>query len=248
MNAQFAIKDQEIFLLEVNPRASRTAPFVSKAIGIQLAKIGALVMAGKTLEDLKITKEIVPKYYSVKEAVLPFSKFPEVDVLLGPEMKSTGEVMGIGGSFGEAYFKAQRAASVILPKKGNVFLSVRDKDKPAICDIAKDLKNIGFNLYATKGTQAYLESHNIECAKINKVKEGQPHIVDMIKNGDVDLIINTTEGAISIKDSFSIRKEANNNNVCLTTTISGAKAFCKAILFIDNFNVTDIQSRHNTLN
>ncbi len=248
MNAQFAIKDQEIFLLEVNPRASRTAPFVSKAIGIQLAKIGALVMAGKTLKDLKTTKEIVPKYYSVKEAVLPFSKFPEVDVLLGPEMKSTGEVMGIGDSFGEAYFKAQRAASVILPKKGNVFLSVRDKDKPAICDIAKDLKNIGFNLYATKGTQAYLESHNIECSKINKVKEGQPHIVDMIKNGDVDLIINTTEGAISIKDSFSIRKEANNNNVCLTTTISGAKAFCKAILFIDNFNVTDIQSRHNTLN
>ena len=156
--------------------------------------------------------------------------------------------MGIGDSFGEAYFKAQRAASVILPKKGNVFLSVRDKDKAAICDIAKDLKKIGFSLYATKGTQVYLENKNIECIQINKVKEGQPHIVDMIKNGDVDLIINTTEGARSIKDSFSIRKEANNNNVCLTTTISGAKAFCKAILFIDNFNVTDIQSRHNTLN
>ena len=248
MNTQFAIKDQEIFLLEVNPRASRTAPFVSKSIGIQLAKIGALVMTGKTLKELKLTKEIIPKYYSVKEAVLPFSKFPEVDVLLGPEMKSTGEVMGIGDSFGEAYFKAQRAASVILPKKGNVFLSVRDKDKAAICDIAKDLKKIGFSLYATKGTQIYLENKNIECMQINKVKEGQPHIVDMIKNGDVDLIINTTEGARSIKDSFSIRKEANNNNVCLTTTISGAKAFCKAILFIDNFNVTDIQSRHNTLN
>jgi carbamoyl-phosphate synthase large subunit len=248
MNTQFAIKENEIFLLEVNPRASRTAPFVSKAIGIQLAKIGAIVMAGKSLKNLKLTKEVIPSYFSVKEAVLPFSKFPEVDVLLGPEMKSTGEVMGIGKSFGEAYFKAQRAAGVILPKAGNVFLSVRDKDKSAICGIAKDLIDIGFNLYATRGTQKYLEEKNIKCNKVNKVKEGQPHIVDMIKNGEVHLIINTTEGARSIKDSFSIRKEANNNNVCLTTTISGAKAFCKAILFIDNFDATDIQSRHDTIN
>ena len=248
MNTQFAIKEQEIFLLEVNPRASRTAPFVSKAIGIQLAKIGAVVMSGKSLKQLGLTKEVTPSYFSVKEAVLPFSKFPEVDVLLGPEMKSTGEVMGIGKSFGEAYFKAQRAAGVILPKTGNVFLSVRDKDKPAICDIARDLLDIGFNLYGTYGTQTYLEENNIECNKVNKVKEGQPHIVDMIKNGEVHLIINTTEGARSIKDSFSIRKEANNNNVCLTTTISGAKAFCKAILFIDNFDATDIQSRHDTIN
>ena len=247
MNTQFAIKDNEIFLLEVNPRASRTAPFVSKAIGIQLAKMGALVMSGKSLKDLNLTKEIVPAYFSVKEAVLPFAKFPEVDVLLGPEMKSTGEVMGIGHSFGEAYFKAQRAAGVILPKSGNVFLSVRDKDKPAVCEIAKDLKKIGFELFATKGTQTFLEDNNINCHRINKVKEGQPHIVDMIKNGDVHLIINTTEGARSIKDSFSIRKEANNYNVCLTTTISGAKAFCKAILFIDNFDATDIQSLHKTI-
>ena len=247
MNTQFAIKDEEIYLLEVNPRASRTAPFVSKAIGIQLAKAGALVMAGKKLHELELINEIIPNYFSVKEAVLPFSKFPEVDVLLGPEMKSTGEVMGIGKSFGEAYFKAQRAAGVILPKTGNVFISVRDKDKPAICDIAKDLKKIGFELFATGGTQSYLEKNNISCNKINKVKEGQPHIVDMIKNGDVHLIINTTEGARSIKDSFSIRKEANNNNVCLTTTVSGAKAFCKAILFIDNFDAIDIQSLHNTL-
>jgi len=248
MNTQFAIKGNEIFLLEVNPRASRTAPFVSKAIGVQLAKIGAIVMAGKSLKDLKLIKEVIPSYFSVKEAVLPFSKFPEVDVLLGPEMKSTGEVMGIGKSFGEAYFKAQRAAGVILPKAGNVFLSVRDKDKSAICGIAKDLIDIGFNLYATRGTQEYLEEKNIKCNRVNKVKEGQPHIVDMIKNGEVHLIINTTEGARSIKDSFSIRKEANNNNVCLTTTISGAKAFCKAILFIDNFDATDIQSRHDTIN
>ena len=247
MNTQFAIKDEEIYLLEVNPRASRTAPFVSKAIGIQLAKVGALIMAGKKLHELELINEIIPNYFSVKEAVLPFSKFPEVDVLLGPEMKSTGEVMGIGKSFGEAYFKAQRAAGVILPKTGNVFISVRDKDKPAICDIAKDLKKIGFELFATRGTQSYLEKNNISCNKINKVKEGQPHIVDMIKNGDVHLIINTTEGARSIKDSFSIRKEANNNNVCLTTTVSGAKAFCKAILFIDNFDAIDIQSLHNTI-
>ena len=247
MNTQFAIKDNEIFLLEVNPRASRTAPFVSKSIGVQLAKIGALVMSGEKLSSLNLPKDVIPNYFSVKEAVLPFSKFPEVDVLLGPEMKSTGEVMGVGNSFGEAYFKAQRAAGVILPKTGNVFISVRDKDKPLVCDVAEDLIKIGFSLYATRGTQVYLEEKNIKCKRINKVKQGHPHIVDMIKNGDVHLIINTTEGAVSIKDSFSIRKEANNNNVCLTTTISGAKAFCKAILFIDNFDVLDIESRHESL-
>ena len=248
MNTQFAIKDNEIYLLEVNPRASRTAPFVSKSIGIQLAKVGALVMAGKKLKTLKINREVAPKYFTVKEAVLPFSKFPEVDVLLGPEMKSTGEVMGIGNSFGEAYFKAQRAAGVILPKTGNVFISVRDKDKEPVCDVAKELIKIGFNLFATRGTQVYLEKNGIKCERINKVKQGHPHIVDMIKNGNVHLIINTTEGALSIKDSFSIRKEANNHNVCLTTTISGAKAFCKAILFIDNFDALDIQSRHASIN
>ena len=248
MNTQFAIKDNEIYLLEVNPRASRTAPFVSKSIGIQLAKVGALVMAGKKLKTLKINREVVPKYFAVKEAVLPFSKFPEVDVLLGPEMKSTGEVMGIGNSFGEAYFKAQRAAGVILPKTGNVFISVRDKDKEPVCDVAEELIKIGFNLFATRGTQVYLEKKGIKCERINKVKQGHPHIVDMIKNGNVHLIINTTEGALSIKDSFSIRKEANNHNVCLTTTISGAKAFCKAILFIDNFDALDIQSRHSSIN
>ena len=247
MNTQFAIKDNEIYLLEVNPRASRTAPFVSKSIGIQLAKVGALVMAGKKLKTLKINREVAPKYFTVKEAVLPFSKFPEVDVLLGPEMKSTGEVMGIGNSFGEAYFKAQRAAGVILPKTGNVFISVRDKDKEPVCDVAKELIKIGFNLFATRGTQVYLENKGIKCERINKVKQGHPHIVDMIKNGNVHLIINTTEGALSIKDSFSIRKEANNHNVCLTTTISGAKAFCKAILFIDNFDALDIQSRHASI-
>ena len=248
MNTQFAIKDDEIFLLEVNPRASRTAPFVSKATGIPLAKIGALVMVGKTLKELSLVKEIKTNYFSVKEAVFPFSKFPEVDVLLGPEMKSTGEVMGFGKSFGEAYFKAQRAAGVILPKTGNVFISVRDKDKFKICDIAKDLINIGFTIFATSGTFNYLTKNGIICKQINKVKQGQPHIVDMIKNDEINLIINTTEGAQSIRDSFSIRQEAQNNNISLTTTVSGAKAFCKAILFIDNFDATDIQSLHRNLN
>ena len=163
-------------------------------------------------------------------------------------MKSTGEVMGIGNSFGEAYFKAQRAAGVILPKTGNVFISVRDKDKEPVCDVAEELIKIGFNLFATRGTQVHLEKKGIKCERINKVKQGHPHIVDMIKNGNVHLIINTSEGALSIKDSFSIRKEANNHNVCLTTTISGAKAFCKAILFIDNFDALDIQSRHSSIN
>ena len=206
------------------------------------------VMVGKTLKELSLTKEIKTNYFSVKEAVFPFTKFPEVDVLLGPEMKSTGEVMGLGKSFGEAYFKAQRAAGVILPKSGNAFISVRDKDKPEICGIAKDLLNIGFTIFATSGTFNYLKKNNIECQQINKVKQGQPHIVDMIKNGEINLIINTTEGAQSIKDSFSIRQEAQNNNISLTTTVSGAKAFCKAILFIDNFNATDIQSLHKTIN
>ena len=248
MNAQFAIKDNEIFLLEANPRASRTAPFVSKAVGIQLAKLGALVMSGKKIKDLDIPNRSCNKaYFSVKEAVFPFSKFPEVDVLLGPEMKSTGEVMGFGKSFGEAYFKAQRAAGVILPKEGNVFISVRDHDKEPICEVASELIDMGFKIYATSGTFFYLADAGIVCSKINKVKDGHPHIVDMIKNNEVHLIINTTEGARSIKDSFSIRKEAQNHKISLTTTVSGAKAFCKAIKFIDDFGAQDLKQRHESI-
>jgi len=248
MNAQFAIKDNQIFLLEANPRASRTAPFVSKAIGLQLAKLGALVMSGVTINELNLPKEIKNDcYYSVKEAVFPFSKFPEVDVLLGPEMKSTGEVMGFGKSFGEAYFKAQRAAGVILPKTGNVFISVRDHDKESICEVALELIEMGFNICATSGTYLHLKESGVLCSKINKVKDGHPHIVDMIKNNEVHLIINTTEGARSIKDSFSIRKEAQNHKISLTTTISGAKAFCKAIRFIDDFDAVDLKQRHESL-
>ena len=248
MNAQFAIKDNQIFLLEANPRASRTAPFVSKAIGLQLAKLGALVMSGVTIKELNLPKEIKnDSYFSVKEAVFPFSKFPEVDVLLGPEMKSTGEVMGFGKSFGEAYFKAQRAAGVILPKTGNVFISVRDHDKDSICEVALELIEMGFNICATSGTYLHLKESGVLCSKINKVKDGHPHIVDMIKNNEVHLIINTTEGARSIKDSFSIRKEAQNHKISLTTTVSGAKAFCKAIRFIDDFDAVDLKQRHESL-
>ena len=248
MNAQFAIKDSQIFLLEANPRASRTAPFVSKAIGLQLAKLGALVMSGITINKLNLPNKLNNNsYFSVKEAVFPFSKFPEVDVLLGPEMKSTGEVMGFGKSFGEAYFKAQRAAGVILPKSGNVFISVRDHDKDAICEVARELIDMGFSIYATSGTFLHLKDSEIACSKINKVKDGHPHIVDMIKNNEVHLIINTTEGARSIKDSFSIRKEAQNHKISLTTTVSGAKAFCKAIKFIDDFDALDLKQRHESL-
>ena len=248
MNAQFAIKDSQIFLLEANPRASRTAPFVSKAIGLQLAKLGALVMSGITINKLNLPNKLNNNsYFSVKEAVFPFSKFPEVDVLLGPEMKSTGEVMGFGKSFGEAYFKAQRAAGVILPKSGNVFISVRDHDKDAICEVARELIDMGFSIYATSGTFLHLKDSEIACSKINKVKDGHPHIVDMIKNNEVHLIINTTEGARSIKDSFSIRKEAQNHKISLTTTVSGAKAFCKAIKFIDDFDALDLKQRHKSL-
>ena len=247
MNAQFAIKEDEIFLLEANPRASRTAPFVSKAIGLQLAKLGALVMSGIKIKDLNLPNLTNETYFSVKEAVFPFSKFPEVDVLLGPEMKSTGEVMGFGKTFGEAYFKAQRAAGVILPKTGNVFISVRDHDKKPICDVASELISMGFKIFATSGTFNHLIESGVDCTRINKVKDGHPHIVDMIKNNEVHLIINTTEGARSIKDSFSIRKEAQNHKISLTTTVSGAKAFCKAIKFIDDFGVQDLKERHKSL-
>ena len=247
MNAQFAIKEDEIFLLEANPRASRTAPFVSKAIGLQLAKLGALVMSGIKIKDLNLPNLTNESYFSVKEAVFPFSKFPEVDVLLGPEMKSTGEVMGFGKTFGEAYFKAQRAAGVILPKTGNVFISVRDHDKKPICDVASELISMGFKIFATSGTFNHLVESGVDCTRINKVKDGHPHIVDMIKNNEVHLIINTTEGARSIKDSFSIRKEAQNHKISLTTTVSGAKAFCKAIKFIDDFGVQDLKERHKSL-
>ena len=229
MNAQFAIQNGEIYVLEVNPRASRTVPFVSKAIGLPLAKIAARCMLGKSLTEQGVTQERLPPYYAVKEAVFPFLKFPKVDPLLGPEMKSTGEVMGIGMSFGEAYAKAQQAAGSRLPHTGRVLMSVRDRDKERLVPIAKHLAAKGFELVATPGTAQALKAAGIACAVVNKVGQGRPHIVDLIKNGEISLIINTTEGKKAIADSFLIRREALQRQITYTTTLAGAYAICHAL-------------------
>ena len=229
MNVQFAIQGDDIYVLEVNPRASRTVPFVSKASGRPLAKIAALCMAGKSLREQGVLEEIVPKHYSVKESVFPFAKFPGVDPLLGPEMKSTGEVMGVGRTFAEAFGKSQQAAGIELPTSGRVFLSVREADKPYAADLAKRLSTLGFDIIATSGTAKSIESLGVACERVNKVKEGRPHIVDRIKNHEVTLIINTTEGKLAIEDSFSIRREALNRKVTYFTTMAGAEAFVEAL-------------------
>lgn len=229
MNAQFAIKGETIYILEVNPRASRTVPFVSKATGLSLAQIAARCMAGKSLVKQGITKECIPSFYSVKEAVFPFVKFPGVDPLLGPEMKSTGEVMGIGRSFGEAFLKAQKAANMALPKAGRAFVSVRDEDKMGACDVARELVDLGFDVVATRGTAVALEEAKIPCQHVNKVHEGRPHIVDQIKNGEIAFIVNTTEDKHAIADSDTIRTNALRNKVTYTTTIAGARATVLAL-------------------
>jgi len=230
MNVQYAIKDGTIYVLEVNPRASRTAPFVSKATGRPLAKIAARVMAGKSLVELGVSGDIIPSYYSVKEAVFPFVKFPGVDTLLGPEMKSTGEVMGIGDSFAEAFAKSQMGANVKLPLSGNAFISVRDEDKKLVVNAAEKLYKAGFGLLATAGTAAFLEEKGITVRRVNKVKEGRPHIVDALKNGEVQLVINTTQGAQAVADSFSIRRESLMHSVAYYTTAAGASAAVDAII------------------
>ncbi len=229
MNAQFAIQDDKVFVIEVNPRASRTAPFVSKAIGLPLAKIGARCMIGKSLASQDVTWEIVPDHFSVKEAVFPFIKFPGVDPILGPEMKSTGEVMGVGCSFGEAFAKSQIAAGVDLPATGLAFISVRDEDKKAVIAIARELINIGFTLCATRGTAKALEDADVSCSVVNKVMEGRPHVVDFIKNNQINLIVNTTKGRQAIADSYTIRREALQRKVNYITTIAGASATCQAL-------------------
>jgi carbamoyl-phosphate synthase large subunit len=244
MNTQFAIQGNEIFILEVNPRASRTVPFVSKATGYPLAKIAARAMIGQTLEAQGITTERIPPYFAVKEAVFPFIKFPGVDPLLGPEMKSTGEVMGIGRSFGEAYAKAQRAAGVRLPHEGVTLISIRDIDKPKIVPIARKLVENGFRLVATRGSAKVLQEAGVSCEPVNKVYEGRPHIVDMIKNGQLQLIINTTEGKKAIADSFTIRRQALQHQVTYTTTISGAHAICCALDELDSVDVNRLQDLH----
>jgi carbamoyl-phosphate synthase large subunit len=246
MNIQFAIKDDEIYLLEVNPRASRTSPFVSKATGRPLAKIAARVMAGKTLRELGVTAEIVPRHISVKESVFPFVKFPGVDTLLGPEMKSTGEVMGIDWEFGKAFAKAQLAASVRLPLSGSVFISIKDADKQALIEPARQLVAAGFEIVATRGTAGFFTSHGVKATPINKVKEGRPHIVDAIKNNQIAMVFNTTFGAESIVDSFSIRRTTLMNNIAYFTTVAGMCAAVDGILAMrrENLDVTPLQEYH----
>jgi len=246
MNIQFAVKDDELYLLEVNPRASRTSPFVSKATGRPLAKIAARVMAGKSLRELGITQEIVPKHISVKESVFPFVKFPGVDTLLGPEMKSTGEVMGIDWEFGKAFAKAQLAANVRLPLAGKVFISIKDADKQAILEPARKLAAAGFEIVATRGTAAFFTSHGVAAITINKVKEGRPHIVDAIKNDEIAMVFNTTFGAESIVDSFSIRRTTLMNNLAYYTTVAGMYAVVDGILAMQReaLDVTPLQEYH----
>jgi carbamoyl-phosphate synthase large subunit len=247
MNCQLAYQDGEIYIIEVNPRASRTVPFVSKCIGMSLAKVAARCQTGKTLAEQGFTKEIIPSYYSVKEAVFPFNKFPTVDPILGPEMKSTGEVMGVGDTFAEAFAKAQIGSGAQLPSKGTVFISVRDFDKEGIVVVAKELADIGFELVATRGTAAYLELAGLSVRVVNKVAEGRPHIVDMIKNKEVDLVINTTEGKQAIRDSSSIRRYAENQRVYYTTTLAAANALCMAIRFGQKQKVRSLQELHERI-
>ena len=243
MNIQFAVKDDEIFLLEVNPRASRTSPFVSKATGRPLAKIAARIMAGKTLAELGVLEEIIPEHISIKESVFPFTKFPGVDSLLGPEMKSTGEVMGIDFEFGKAFAKAQLGANVRLPTSGQVFVSVKEEDKTAIVEPVLKLRDAGFEIVATSGTAAFLRAYGVQAIPINKVKEGRPHCVDAIKNNQITLVFNTTFGTQSIIDSFSIRRSALMHNVAYFTTVAGIQAAADGILAMkrESLDVTPIQ-------
>ena len=242
MNVQLAVQNNQIFVLEVNPRASRTVPFVSKCIGVSLAKVAARCMVGISLEEQGFTEEIIPKFFSVKEAVFPFGKFPGVDPILGPEMKSTGEVMGAGESFAEAYGKAQTAASDTIPNKGRVFLSVRDADKEQLPEIANGLVELGFALVATQGSAKIISEAGMEVQLVNKVQEGRPHIVDMLKNQDVDFIINTTEGKQAIADSYMIRRTALQNKVCYTTTMAGGRASVAALRHGEDRSVHSLQN------
>ena len=243
VNAQFAVRKNKIFILEVNPRASRTVPFVSKATGNQLAKIAAKAMIGIPLREQNETFSHTPGFYSVKSPVFPFNKFPDTDPILGPEMKSTGEVMGTGKSFGEAYIKSQYAAGTEIPSSGNVFISVREPDKTEqLIKVAEQLLKKNYNLIATKGTCDFLIKNNIKSSSINKVHEGKPHIVDMIKNKEINLIINTTEGKQSIQESFSIRAEAVIKNVTYYTSLEAAIATIDSFDYFNNIDINKIQN------
>lgn len=248
MNVQFAIQNDTVYVLEVNPRASRTVPFVSKATGLPLAKIAARCMTGVTLARQGVAREVVPDYYSVKEAVFPFIKFQGVDTILGPEMKSTGEVMGVGQTFAEAFVKSQLAAGVKLPLTGKVFISVRQSDKPRVVEIARNLARLGLALYATRGTAAVLAAAGLAVIPVNKVAEGRPHIVDMIKNGEMDLIINTVEDKRSaIHDSYSIRHAVLQARVTYYTTLAGARAACIGMASMQELRAYGLQQLHGAM-
>ncbi|MDE0876051.1 MAG: carbamoyl-phosphate synthase large subunit [Porticoccaceae bacterium] len=251
MNVQLALQDDKIYVIEVNPRASRTVPFVSKCIGASLAKVAARCMVGQTLESQNFTKEIIPPYFSVKEAVFPFNKFPGIDPILGPEMKSTGEVMGVGETFAEAYGKAELGASDEIPAKGTVLISVRERDKEQLPGLAKKFHDLGFKLIATKGSADIIEQSGCPVQIVNKVKEGRPHIVDMIKSDKIDLIINTTEGRQAISDSSTIRSSAEQHRVYYTTTMAGGSAVCEALGFTraveGKIKVRSLQSLHKEI-
>jgi carbamoyl-phosphate synthase large subunit len=252
MNVQFAIQHIDgqdvIYVLEVNPRASRTVPFVSKATGVQLAKVAARCMVGQTLASQGIGKEITPPYFSVKEAVFPFVKFPGVDTILGPEMKSTGEVMGVGKTFGEAFVKSQLGAGTKLPRSGRAFISVKQSDKLRVVEVARNLLAMGFELLATKGTAAAITAQGLSCRVVNKVAEGRPHIVDMIKNEEVALVINTVEERRNaIVDSRHIRTSALLARVTTYTTIAGAEAAVEGMKYLDNLGVISVQEMHAQL-
>jgi carbamoyl-phosphate synthase large subunit len=248
MNVQFAIQGETVYVLEVNPRASRTVPFVSKACGLQLAKVAARCMAGVKLKDQGVTKEIVPPYYSVKEAVFPFIKFPGVDTILGPEMKSTGEVMGVGKTFAEAFVKAQLGSGDKLPSGGKAFISVRREDRERVVEIAQALADLGFQLYATRGTAGALSDAGLEVTPVNKVAEGRPHIVDMIKNNEISFIVNVTEDKRAVQDSYAIRRNALQQKVTYYTTLAGAKAACIGMAYMQELEVKSIQELHLSLN
>jgi len=246
MNVQYAIKDDQLYILEVNPRASRTVPFVSKATGVPLAKLATKVMLGLSLEELGLTTEVVPAHVSVKEAVLPFDRFPGVDTLLGPEMKSTGEVMGIDMTFGAAYAKAQLGAGTRLPEGGCVFISVNERDKHAVLPVASQFVDLGFSIMATRGTAAFLEAYQIPAALINKVSMGRPHVVDAIKNHEIQLVINTASGSATRKDGYEIRRAALQYKLPYATTVAAAMAMCRAIgsLAREDISVRTVQSYH----
>ena len=247
MNVQLAWQDGEIYVIEVNPRASRTVPFVSKCIGVSLAKVAARCMAGKSLAEQGFTEEIQPGFYAVKEAVMPFNKFPGVDPILGPEMKSTGEVMGTGDSFADAFAKAQLAAGAAPPRGGTLLLSVRDVDKPGAVDIARQMAALGFELAATAGTAAALERAGLTVRRVKKVLEGRPHIVDMIKNDEAHIIINTAEGRRAIADSAPIRASAEAHRVFYTTTLAAAEAICLTLQREGDKTVRCLQDLHRSI-